>query len=80
MVSLAAACRTVGPPTALPRIPGLAECPDLKTLEYLDLARNGLTQDGVRALRRTKIKFQADNQLTSAELGEQEYLRDGDFE
>ena len=58
----------------------LADCPDLKNLEYLDLARNGLTPEGVRALRRTKIKFQADNQLTPAELNEQEYLRDGDFE
>lgn len=56
------------------------ECPDLKNLEYLDLARNGLTREGVRSLRRAKIQFQADNQLTPAELDEQEYLHDGDFE
>lgn len=58
----------------------LAECPDLKNLEYLDLARNGLTREGVRVLRRTKVPFQADNQLTPAELSQQEYLHDGDFE
>ena len=58
----------------------LAECPDLKHLEFLDLARNGLTQEGIRALGRTGVSFQAGNQQTQAELDEQEYLRDGDFE
>jgi uncharacterized protein (TIGR02996 family) len=58
----------------------LARCPDLKNLEHLDLARNGLTRAGIAALRATGVPLRADHQQTEAELAEQQYLREGDFE
>jgi hypothetical protein len=58
----------------------LAACPDLKNLQHLDLCRNGLTAAGVAALSATGVPLRADHQQTEAELAEEQYLREGDFE
>lgn len=58
----------------------LTECPDLKNLEFLDLVRNGIGKDGERLLRRSKVKFDASNQLNRRQFDEQDYLLDGDGE
>lgn len=58
----------------------LAECPDLRHLRHLDLCRNGLTAEGVALLRATGVALRADYQQTAAELADEQYLREGDFE
>jgi uncharacterized protein (TIGR02996 family) len=59
----------------------LADCPDLRHLELLDIARNGLTQTGIDALRRVLgSALRADDQQSSDELEQQQYLAEGDRE
>jgi hypothetical protein len=58
----------------------LADCPDLKKLEHLDLGRNALTEAGIARLRSTGINLRADDQLTPEELADARYLFDGDGE
>jgi hypothetical protein len=64
----------------------LADCPDLKRLEWLDLDRNGLTAEGIARLQAVGIPLRADNQQTHAELNPTEewesphYLYEGEFE
>jgi hypothetical protein len=58
----------------------LAAWPDLRRLQHLDLSRNGLTEEGIAALRATGVPVRADHQQTAAELADEDYLRDGDFE
>jgi hypothetical protein len=58
----------------------LAAGPDLTNLEYLDLCRNGLTETGIAILWETGVRLRADYQQTEAELAEEQYLREGDFE
>ena len=64
----------------------LADCPDLRRLEWLDLDRNGLTPAGVARLRAVGVPLRADDQQTEAELHPTEeytppqYLCEGEFE
>jgi uncharacterized protein (TIGR02996 family) len=59
----------------------LADCPDLQRLEHLDIDRNGLTQAGIDALRRVLgDKLRADDQQTTEELEQLQYLSEGDWE
>ena len=64
----------------------LADCPDLRNLEWLDLDRNGLSADGVERLKRLGIPLRIDSQQTQAELHPTEeyrspqYLYEGEFE
>jgi uncharacterized protein (TIGR02996 family) len=56
----------------------LAECPDLKDFDLLDVSRNGLTEQGIAALRTVGIRcLVADDQH---DLGEDDYLYEVDFE
>jgi len=64
----------------------LAECPDIKNLEWLDLDRNGLSRAGVERMKSLGIPLRIDNQQTQAELHPPEeymsprYLYEGEFE
>jgi uncharacterized protein (TIGR02996 family) len=58
----------------------LAACPDLKRLERLDLGQNALTAAGVAALRATGVNLVADQQFNAAQIGQFEYLYEGDPE
>ena len=57
----------------------LADCPDLRRLELLDIERNALTQTGIDILRRCSVPLRGDNQQTTEELARQQYLYDEDF-
>ena len=58
----------------------LADCPDLRRLELLDIERNALTQTGIDILRRVLgPALRGDNQQTTEELARQQYLYDEDF-
>lgn len=58
----------------------LAACPDLKHLDHLDLCRNGLTARGIKALKATGVALAATHQQTPDELGDEQYLYEGDSE
>jgi uncharacterized protein (TIGR02996 family) len=58
----------------------LAACPDAKNLEQLDLSRNGVTSKGLSALKKAGVKAVATQPLTGRELGNREYLYEGDGE
>jgi hypothetical protein len=60
----------------------LADCPELKNLELLDLDRNSLTAAGIGVLRKTGVKVVAREQWqpTGDEYADREYLFEGDGE
>jgi hypothetical protein len=59
----------------------LADCPDLRHLEYLDVERNGLTQEGIARLQAAGIaQLRIKDQLTPENALQGDYLFEGDFE
>jgi hypothetical protein len=64
----------------------LADCPDLLSLERLDLDRNGLSATGIARMKSLGVRVRIDNQQTEAELHPAEeyrcpqYLYEGEFE
>lgn len=64
----------------------LADCPDIRNLEWLDLDRNGLRASGIERLKSLGIPLRVDSQLTDTELHPTEeymnpqYLNEGEFE
>ena len=60
----------------------LAASPDLKKLELLDLSRNELTAEGIKALKATGIQVVLNDQHapTPEDDEEREYLGMGDIE
>jgi uncharacterized protein (TIGR02996 family) len=58
----------------------LADCPDVRNLQWLDLDRNALTARGVARIRALGIPVRIDNQQTRAEVREGRYLYEGEFE
>src|SRR5262249_17369086 len=61
----------------------LADSPDFVRLEHLDLSRNAVTAAGLAVLRARAAPgatIRAEAPLTAAELADQAYLREGDFE
>jgi uncharacterized protein (TIGR02996 family) len=58
----------------------LADCSDLRRLELLDIERNALTQTGIDTLRRILgPALRADNQQSTEELAQRQYLSDEPF-
>jgi hypothetical protein len=57
-----------------------AACPEARNLERLELSRNAMTAAGLKTLQDAGVKAVANNPLTEAELADQTYLREGDFE
>lgn len=60
----------------------LANCPEARNLELVDLSYNTLTANGVAALRRAGIKFAAAQQWAPRgdEYEDNQYLYAGDIE
>jgi hypothetical protein len=58
----------------------LADCPDLRHLELLNVSGNRLTKAGIDALKATGISIQATHQHSEEESWEDEYLSYGDWE
>jgi uncharacterized protein (TIGR02996 family) len=55
----------------------LADCPDLKNLERLNLSSNSLTPAGIKQLKATKVPLVADSQHSGED---DEYMYEGDWE
>jgi hypothetical protein len=58
----------------------LCACPELRRLEWLDLDRNALTAEGVARVKAVGVRVRVENQQTADELGDNQYLEEGEFE